>query len=70
MSVALTMMAFAQAKPPEPLDREFLDYLAACESKDDNWTVVADGELRKRAEAGQKPKRPPVKDAKPEGVRP
>jgi hypothetical protein len=70
MSVAPTMVAFAQAKPPEALDSEFLDYLAACESNDDNWTVVADGELRKRAEAEQRPKRPPVKDAKPKGARP
>jgi len=39
----------AFAGEPEPLDKEFLDYLLACESKDDNWTVVADEKLRKKA---------------------
>ena len=39
----------AYAGVPEPLDKEFLDYLLACESKDDNWTVVADEKLRKKA---------------------
>ena len=42
----------ASAGAPEPLDTEFLDYLLACESKDDNWTVVADDKLRKKAEQG------------------
>lgn len=37
------------AGTPEPLETEFLDYLLACESKDDNWTVVADDKLRKKA---------------------
>jgi hypothetical protein len=70
MIVELTMVRVAQAKPPEALDSEFLDYLAACESREDNWTVVADDQLRKKLEASQKPKRPPVKDVKPEGARP
>ena len=39
----------AVASTPEPLDADFLDYLLACESKDDNWTVVADEKLRKKA---------------------
>jgi hypothetical protein len=39
----------AMAAAPEALDPEFLDYLLACEGKDDNWTVVADPKLRKKA---------------------
>jgi len=39
----------ASAGAPEALETEFLDYLLACESKDDNWTVVADDRLRKQA---------------------
>jgi hypothetical protein len=37
------------AAPPEPLDVEFLDYLASCEGKDDNWTVVANEKERKKS---------------------
>jgi hypothetical protein len=44
------------AGTPEPLDTEFLDYLLACEGKDDNWTVVADEKLRKKAGKQQPPK--------------
>jgi hypothetical protein len=60
----------ARAAPPEPLDREFLDYLAACESSDHDWTVVADEEVRKKL--AQKKKRAPAsdKDAQPRGARP
>ena len=50
----------ALASPPEPLDVEFLDYLAACEGKDDNWTVVADDKLRKKAVSNPVAKQPPV----------
>ena len=50
------------------LDPEFLDYLLACEGKDDNWTVVADDKLRKKASKTAEPKEksPPVEDKKPE----
>lgn len=49
---------------PEPLDAEFLDYLAACESKDDNWTVVVDEKQRRKITAKQPPKEtPPARDA-------
>jgi hypothetical protein len=40
------------AATPEPLDVEFLDYLATCEGKDDNWTVVA------KEKDGKKPAEP------------
>jgi len=55
----------AFAGKPEPLDKEFLDYLAACEGKDDNWTVVAkEKERRKAAEKSPaKPADPAVKGA-------
>jgi hypothetical protein len=53
----------AIAAAPEPLDVEFLDYLAACEGKDDNWTVVADEKLRKKAATKPVPERSPVTEA-------
>jgi hypothetical protein len=53
----------AIAAAPEPLDVEFLDYLAACEGKDDNWTVIADEKLRKKAATKPVPERPPVTEA-------
>jgi hypothetical protein len=52
----------AWADKPEPLDQDFLDYLAACEGKDDNWTVVGEKQKSEVAEkappkaaAGEKP---------------
>ena len=42
-------MTPAHAGTQEPLDAAFLDYLIAFEGKDDNWTVVADGKLKKKA---------------------
>lgn len=58
-----TVPAFAGK--PEPLDKDFLDYLAACEGKDDNWTVVAKApERHKTAEKlPRKPAEPAVKTA-------
>jgi len=58
----------APAGKPAPLDREFLDYLAACEGKDDNWTVVADGKQDRKG-AQKSPPKVPSEDkaaAKPE----
>jgi hypothetical protein len=54
----------ASAAAPDPLDAEFLDYLLACESKDDNWTVVADEKLRKKVgkDASKEKAPPPAKD--------
>ena len=55
----------ADAGVPEPLDAEFLDYLLACESKEDNWTVVADDKLRKKASKdASKEKAPPADKGK------
>jgi hypothetical protein len=48
----------ARADKPEPLDKEFLDYLSACEGKDDNWTVIADDKQRRKV-AQQSPPAPP-----------
>ena len=57
----------AYAGAPEPLETEFLDYLLACESKDDNWTVVADEKLRKKASKDKaKEKSPPAEDKQQE----
>jgi len=66
---------YADAGAPEPLDTEFLDYLLACESKDDNWTVVADDKLRKEAskEASKeepKEKSPPADKEKQQEAKP
>ena len=58
----------ALAAPPEPLDADFLDYLANYEGKDDNWTVVANDKERPKAEAPPRPKPPAAevpKEAKP-----
>ena len=56
------------AGKPEALDSEFLDYLAACEGKDDNWTVVASDKQRRKT-ADKNPPTPAPADkatAKPE----
>ena len=52
----------------KPLDAELLDYLLNCEGKDDNWTVVADEKIRKKAGKAPAPKEksPPDEDKKPE----
>jgi hypothetical protein len=58
----------AVAGKPEALDAEFLDYLAACEGKDDNWTVVVDGKKQHKAAdkaADEAPPKPAPPDAKP-----
>ena len=74
MATALTTMAMREvaAAAPEALDAEFLDYLAACENPNDNWTVVADEKLRRKAaekaKAASPP--PPEKSAKHEEARP
>jgi len=61
----------ANAGVPEPLDKEFLDYLLACETKDDNWTVVADEKLRKKASKdAPKEKSPPADKDKQQEAKP
>ena len=61
----------ASAGVPEPLDTEFLDYLLSCESKDDNWTVVADEKLRKKASKdAPKEKSPPADKEKQQEAKP
>jgi hypothetical protein len=59
---------------PQPVDADFLDYLATVEGKDDNWTVVASERERKKVAARQPPaKNPPDKPdapAKPPEVKP
>jgi hypothetical protein len=61
----------AQASTPEPLDADFLDYLLACEGKDDNWTVVADEKLRKQAaKDAAKEKTPPTDKDKHQEAKP
>jgi hypothetical protein len=51
----------AMSESPEALDAELLDYLAACEGAEDNWTVVA---------ADQPPRRPDTVDKKPDAPPP
>ena len=58
--LAAAMPARAAGKP-EALEVAFLEYLASCESKDDNWTVVAGEKQRRRVEQ----KTPPAKTPPP-----
>ena len=51
------------AATPEPLDTEFLDYLANCEGKEDDWTLVASEKERRKP--ATPPVRPPAKSAEP-----
>ena len=61
----------AWSAAPEPVDAEFLDYLATVEGKDDNWTVVAsDRERKKAATRDPKAEVPPDKAAKPSEEKP
>jgi hypothetical protein len=55
----------ATGAEPEPLDVEFLDYLANCEDKDDNWTVVAGRKQAKKVpEKPAVPSKPPASTEK------
>jgi hypothetical protein len=58
-----------RAAEPEPVDEEFLEYLATLEDKDDNWTVVAPDAGKKTATApgakARKPSDPPVRSPPP-----
>ena len=59
----------ALAGKPDALDAAFLDYLATCEGKNDNWTVVADAKQRRKVESKSPPTQtPPANDSarKPE----
>jgi hypothetical protein len=68
MSAVLSSFAFpALAGKPEPLDKDFLDYLAACEGKDDNWTVIAnDRQRRKVAEKNPTKAQPAIEKPRAE----
>ena len=69
--LVLVHSSSADAGVPEPLDAEFLDYLLACESKNDNWTVVADEKLRKKASKdAPKEKSPPADKDKQQEAKP
>ena len=70
MSAVMSALAFpALAGKPEPLDKDFLDYLAACEGKDDNWTVI-DGDKRPpKAPEKNPPTAPPDKAAEKPGAK-
>jgi len=66
MSAVMSALAFpALAGKPEPLDKDFLDYLAACEGKDDNWTVIADDKQRRKVAEKNPPQAPPSAAEKP-----
>lgn len=75
MMLALGVSAAAaptMAAAPEPVDPDFLDYLATVEGKDDNWTVVATDKERKKARAAKeaKPRKPPADTVAPKEARP
>jgi hypothetical protein len=64
--VSCLTAAAVMAAEPAPLDVEFLDYLANCEGKDDNWTVVAGRKPEKKtAEKAPVPPKPPAKATAP-----
>ena len=64
MAMGALCSAPALTANPEPLDAEFLDYLANCEGKSDNWTVVVDDKQRRKLAAKSPPKEsPPSRDA-------
>lgn len=67
MAAALSSLGVspAWAGKPEPLDKDFLDYLAACEGKDDNWTVIAGDEQRRKAAPKNPPQVPATDPAAP-----
>lgn len=64
MAAALCSLGVAPAfaGKPEPLDKDFLDYLASCEGKDDDWTVIADGKKERRKAEKEPPKAAPPTD--------
>ena len=69
LTCAVSSSAWSAA--PEPVDPEFLDYLATVEGKDDNWTVVASDRERKKAAAREpKVKAPPDEADKPAEKKP
>jgi hypothetical protein len=70
VSLAAPRAAPVLAGQPESLDKEFLDYLAACEGKDDNWTVIADDKRRAKAAEKNSPKASPDKAAPKPGAKP
>lgn len=77
MAAALSALcpapAYAGKPEPEPLDADFLDYLAACEGKDDNWTVVQDEKKGAGKAARKDPPKKPAPDPeapKPEEAKP
>lgn len=69
--LACTTSLPAWSTAPEPVDAEFLDYLATVEGKDDNWTVVASERERKKAADRQPPaQEPPAKEPPDKSVKP
>jgi hypothetical protein len=66
LAVVACLTAAAMAAEPEPLDVEFLDYLANCEGKEDNWTVVAGRKQEKKVpEKEAAPAKPPARNSAP-----
>lgn len=70
LGLLLTLtQALPAAEEIEPLDADFLDYLANMEREDDDWTLLADAEDRppaatdKAAAEAKAPK--PAKEAAP-----
>jgi hypothetical protein len=63
LSLALCSLAARADEKIEPIDAEFLEYLAELEGAEDDWTVVEREEPRKKA-AAAKPSEPPKAQAK------
>jgi hypothetical protein len=60
----LSSSAVIAAEKQPALDAEFLDYLLKYEGKDDNWTLVAEREVREQARDLEK-KKPRATKASP-----
>jgi hypothetical protein len=76
VATGLACPTLATDVPPEPIDAEFLDYLANYEGQRDNWTVVASEQERRKAPAQAEAAKPdprskaPPADAANPGVKP
>lgn len=69
MVIAGLLACVAQAAEPEPLDEDFLEYLAELEDEGDNWTWFVSDDVKDEKNAAATP---PVKrpDKRPEKVEP
>ncbi|WP_129641216.1 hypothetical protein [Peristeroidobacter agariperforans] len=67
----LTGMLTHAADEIEPLDADFLDYLANLEADDDNWTLLDDPDREPASQDSEKePAKPAARKANKEAAKP